>query len=373
MEFQVFVKPVGSRCNLSCDYCYYHDRGERGLHPAGQVMKADILGIYIKQHLDAWEGDNVMFSWHGGEPLLAGLDFYRKVIGLQKEYNREGKRIINGIQTNGMLLDNEWCSFLSENGFIVGLSIDGPAELHNMHRKSAAGIPSHNPVLKAWDLLKLYNISHELLCVVSNTNVAFPLDVYNFFRERAAEYITFLPLVEREGDNEVSPDSVDPLKFGQFLVSIFDAWKAEDIGRIKIQVFEEALRTAFGQEHTLCIFRKECGGVPLLEKNGNFYTCDHYADNENLVGNIRESSLATLLLSRKQTDFGRYKETSLPLYCRQCEVIDMCNGECPRNRFVNTPDGEPLHNYLCPGYMMLFNHIRPFADMVATAWKSTPV
>jgi len=373
MEFQVFVKPVGSRCNLSCDYCYYHGNDENHTHEKGYLMDRGLLERYIQQHLKAEKGDTIMFSWHGGEPLLAGIGFYADALRLQEKHNTEGKRIINGIQTNGILLDENWCRFLAANNFIVGLSIDGPPEFHDMHRVTRSGKPTSAQVNKAWDLLREHGIIYELLCVVGDSNVEYPLDIYNFFSQGNAEYITFLPLVEKAGFDGASRDSVDPVKFGKFMIAIFDIWKKEGIGKIKIQLFEEALRSSFGQDHTLCIFKRECGGVPLLEADGNFYTCDHYASSEYLVGNILKSPLSSLLDSKMQKDFGSLKAVSLPRYCLECEVLDICNGECPRNRFMSTPDGEPGLNFLCPGYRMLFNHIRPFAVKVAEAWKKRPV
>lgn len=370
MEFQIFIKPVGSACNLRCDYCYYSD-GFKNVTPAAvKVMKRELVERYIIQHLEAERGDVAMFSWHGGEPLLAGIDFFRDVLEIQARYNRQGRQVINGIQTNGTLLNREWGHFLAENNFIAGLSIDGPGWMHDHYRISRDGKPTYARVMEGWDILRSYNVKHELLCVVNNINVDYPQDVYKFFRERGAAFLTFLPLVERNGNSGVSKKSVDPVKFGRFMVEIFDLWKKEDIGRIKIQLFEEALRPAFGQQHTLCIFREECGGVPVIEMNGDFYTCDHYVNSSNLVGNILNSTVSELLLSSVQSGFGRYKATSLPQYCRQCEVLDMCNGECPRNRFISTPGGEPGLNWLCPGYKIIFNHIRPFAEKVAGAWKS---
>jgi len=370
MDFQIFVKPVGARCNLACDYCYYHSKWNNHREGNGNLMNASVLESYILQHLMAESGDTVMFSWHGGEPLLAGISFYREVLKLQEKYNTDRRRIVNGIQTNGILVDDKWCKFLYTNNFIVGLSIDGPQHLHDLHRIYGNGKPTFGKVNSAWKLLRSYGIIHELLCVVNSSNVDYPLEVYNYFSEGGAEYVTFLPLVEREGSEGVSVNSVDPLKFGEFLVVIFDKWKSGGIGKIKIQIFEEALRSAFGQDHTLCIFKKECGGVPLVEMDGNFYTCDHYADPGNLVGNVMDTTLSSLLSSSKQVEFGRNKEVSLPLYCRNCEVLNMCNGECPRNRFINTPGGEPGLNYLCRAYRMFFNHVRPFAGAVSDAWKS---
>ncbi|MCX6261861.1 MAG: SPASM domain-containing protein, partial [Bacteroidia bacterium] len=319
-EFQIFVKPVGALCNLRCKYCYYLDK--KALYPAesGFVMNDDILEKYIIQHIEATTEETVFFSWHGGEPLLAGIDFFRKAVFLQKKHKPSGVEIVNGVQTNGTL----------------------------------------------YEMLQRYRIRSEILCVVNSYNVKFPLVVYNFFKELGVKYITFLPLVERRPGTKsgVSRASVPPLEFGRFLVSVFDEWIERDIGEIKIQVFEEAARTAFNQEHTLCIFKENCGGVPVVELNGDFYSCDHFVNSDNLIGNINEGSVAGFLGSERQKAFGRAKSLTLPRYCVECEVKAMCNGECPKNRFINTPDGERGLNYLCSGYKTFFNHCRPFVEAI---------
>jgi len=314
-------------------------------------MTNELLERYIIQHIEATTGELILFSWHGGEPTLAGLDFYRKAIGLQKKHNSANKKIINGIQTNGTLLDNNWCRFLAEENFLVGISIDGPEKYHDIHRLDANGKGSFSRVMKGYELLKKYGVSTEILCVVNSQNVRDPLVLYDFFRGLDTKYITFLPLVVQDPASKdgVSEATVPSVQFGIFLSEIFDMWSGRDIGRIKIQIFEEASRRAFGQEHTLCIFRENCGGVPVIERNGYFYSCDHYVDPENLIGNINEGSVAEFLDSERQKAFGKLKSETLPRYCRECKFLDMCNGECPKNRFITTPDGEPGLNYLCPG------------------------
>jgi uncharacterized protein len=335
-------------------------------------MNDDILEKYIIQHIEASTEPIINFSWHGGEPLLAGFDFYMKVIRFQTAHKPVGRRIINGIQTNGMLINEEWCRFLAREEFIVGISIDGPAEFHNIHRRSKDGYPSWQKVIGGFHLLMKHGVVPEILCVVNSENVRHPLDIYNFFKQIGAQNITFLPLVEHETDTSsgASSNSVPSVEFGQFLSSVFDEWVGNDIGEIKIQIFEEAARTAFNQEHTLCIFKKNCGGVPVVETNGDFYSCDHYVDSEHLVGNIMNGSLVSFLDSEKQKSFGEFKSLSLPDYCTDCEVRAMCNGECPKNRFILTPDGETGLNYLCSGYKLFFNHCRPFVDAIAEAWKN---
>ncbi len=370
-EFQVFVKPVGPECNLRCSYCYYLSVKDNYSGGKACRMSDEILEKYIIQHIEASTGSDISFSWHGGEPLLAGIEFFRKVALLQKKYHPEGKTILNGIQTNGTLIDTDWCRFLSGEKYFVGISLDGPGHLHNIHRLNINGKSSFNDVLKGYRLLQQSGVHTEILCVVSNDNVKYPLEVYDFYRQLKARYITFLPLVEKEvgSPGKVTDASVRPDDFGEFLCRIFDKWVEHDIGRVKIQIFEEALRTAFNQDHTLCIFKRDCGGVPVVEHNGDFYSCDHFADNDHLIGNISNISLSALLDSSRQRDFGRDKSLSLPEYCKRCEVLGMCNGECPKNRFILTPEGEPGLNYLCAGYKLFFTHCRPFIEAVRTAWR----
>ena len=371
-EFQVFVKPVGAVCNLRCTYCYYLEKFKLYPDTKTALMNENVLGNYIRQHIEASTEKVITFSWHGGEPLMAGIEFYRKAVEMQKSYKPEGSVIFNGIQTNGTLINQEWSRFFSEENFAIGISIDGPGELHNRLRKTSGKKGTLSQVLNGYELLKKHGITSEILCVVSAVNVKYPLVVYDFFRQFGARYITFLPLVVRDrgSSSGVSPETVSPDDFGSFLVTVFDEWIEKDIGRIKIQIFEEALRAAFNQDHTLCIFKKECGGVPVVERNGDFYACDHYVDSEHLFGNILNESLSSLLDSEKQLSFGQAKSITLPDYCRKCEVLDMCNGECPKNRFISTPEGEPGLNYLCSGYKMFFRHCIPFINILKEVWKA---
>jgi uncharacterized protein len=369
-EFQVFVKPAGAECNLHCRYCYYLDKSALYGNIRRPLMSDEILEKYIAGLISATTGNEIFFSWHGGEPVLAGIDFFRKAVKLQKQYQPTGKRILNGIQTNATMLNDEFCRFLSDEGFFAGVSFDGPEELHDKFRVTGNGKGSFKESIRGYELLKNHNVATELLSVVHIENVYFPLKVYNFLKSLGSEYITFLPLVVRgsQPGSGVSRISVPSEPFGSFLMTVFDEWVAKDIGRIKIQIIEEAARTAFDQEHTLCIFKKRCGGVPVVEHNGDFYSCDHFADKEHLLGNISKIPLAELLDSEKQKRFGQAKSDTLPRQCRVCEVKEMCNGECPRNRFAITPDGEPGLNYLCQGYRRFFNHIKPFIVAIREEW-----
>ncbi len=370
-EFQVFVKPVGARCNLNCSYCYYLEKVGIARSVPGGCMSDEMLELYIRQHIEASTEPDIFFSWHGGEPTLAGIDFFRKVVTIQEAYIPQGSTVRNGIQTNGTLITDEWGRFLSRENFYVGLSIDGPDKYHNLNRTRANGSGTFEEAMRGLEILKQYSVPYEFLCVVSNDNVHAPLEIYRFFKELGASYITFLPLVEEDGrgSGRATPQSVRPMDFGRFLVTIFDEWIEKDIGRVKVQIFEEALRTAFRQEHTLCIFRVECGGVPVVEMDGDFYMCDHYVDAAHLIGNIADLTIAEMLDHPRQKAFGEHKFRSLPYYCRECEVRDMCNGECPKNRFVKTPDGEPGLNYLCEGYKHYFNYCLPFVNEVSRLWK----
>jgi uncharacterized protein len=371
-EFQIFVKPVGAACNLRCSYCYYLDKHDIGNADQPAIMSDDLLERYIVQHIEATTDETILFSWHGGEPVMAGIDFFRKAVKLQRKHLPPGKSVLNGIQTNGTLLTNEFCSFMATEGFIAGISIDGPQELHDRHRLTLGGGSSFARVINGYKLLRRNGVKSEILCVVGSHNESHPLEVYRFFKELGASYITFLPLViPGEGSaGEVTADSVGAAAFGDFLIKIFDEWKVKDISRIKIQIFEEALRSAFDQDHTLCIFKVNCGGVPVVERDGDFYSCDHFVSTDYLVGNITNRSVAEMLDSPEQKAFGAAKSETLPQYCRSCEVIKMCNGECPKNRFVKTPVGEPGLNYLCEGYKKFFNHCRPFTEAISNVWRN---
>lgn len=364
-EFQIFAKPVGSLCNLQCSYCYYLDKKE--LYPEKTTLvDNDLLRDYIIQHIEATTEEVILFSWHGGEPMLAGIEFYQNAVAIQKQYLPTGKKLVNGIQTNGTLIDEEWCRFLSKENFLVGISLDGTEELHNQFRTNRKGDGTFQMVINGLMLLQQYGITFEILCVVNAINVKYPTEVYRFFKELGAKYISFLPLVEQQHGTPsgASSASVPPAEFGRFLMAIFDEWVEQDINNIQIQIFEEAIRTAFNQEHVLCVFKKNCGGVPVVEQNGDFYACDHFVNSNHLVGNIRKTPLTSLLDSPHQKAFGMAKSLTLPKYCRQCLVLNMCNGECPKNRFIEAPDGEPGFNYLCEGFKAFFMHIKPFVEAV---------
>ncbi len=370
-EFQVFAKPVGALCNLGCVYCYYLEKEH--IYGAGAPLRMsdEVLEEYIIRQIEATTDPVIHFAWHGGEPTLFGLNSFHKIVQFQQKHKPAGKEIINGIQTNGTLLNEAWCEFFAAEQFVVGISMDGPEEMHNRYRLTKDQRAAFEQTMRGYDLLQQFRVPTEILCVVNDYNVQQPLTVYRFFKQLNAGYITFLPLVERQPRTEtgVTPETVPADAFGDFLCTIFDEWVNEDIGRVKIQIIEEATRTAFNQEHTLCIFKQRCGGVPVVEHNGDFYSCDHYVDQDHLLGNIMDRSLAELLDSPEQKAFGQAKLDTLPQYCRGCEVLDMCNGECPKNRFIRTPDGESGLNYLCEGYRKFFIHCKSFVNEVAARWQ----
>ncbi len=370
-EFQVFVKPVGSRCNLACEYCYYLNKNQ--ILAKGQAfrMSDTLLEEYIIQHIHSSPEPVIRFSWHGGEPTVLGLNTFRKIVEFQRKHLPKHKKIENGMQTNGTLLDHDWCRFLSEENFTLGISLDGPQELHDTFRKTQDLHPTYTQTMRGYELVRSHGINCDILCVVNAVNVEHSEKVYRFFKHIQVPYVSFLPLVELQPGTQrnVSSRSVPPQAWGEFLCSVFDEWKHHDIGRIKIQIFEEAARSAFGQEHSLCIFRPVCGEIPVVEHNGDFYSCDHYVDPKHLVGNILKNPLHELLESPAQRSFGKAKLKDLPVFCQRCEVRVQCHGECPKNRFIETPDGEPGLNYLCSGYKRFFNHCQSWVDTVARQWR----
>jgi uncharacterized protein len=370
-EFQVFAKPIGPICNLDCHYCYYLRK--KDLYPKEESFRMPdfILEEYIAEHIAAASGSVINFSWHGGEPTMLGLDYFRKVVALQRKHQPRNQRITNGIQTNGTLLDEEWCRFLAEQAFAVGLSLDGPQGMHDHYRVTKGQDPTHNEAMRGYRLLRQHEVPCDVLCVVHSENVQHPTEVYRFFKQIEAPSIGFLPLVEPQPDGKhgVSQRTVQAEALGNFLCAIFDEWKSHDIERVKVQIFEEAARTAFGQEPALCIFRRTCGDVPVVEHNGDFFSCDHFVDTEHRLGNIQEIPLANLLESGPQRDFGRAKLDTLPRYCRSCEVLDMCHGGCPKDRILHSPDGEGGLNYLCAGYKRFFTHCQPFVAELSALWR----
>jgi uncharacterized protein len=374
-EFQIFAKPAGAHCNLECRYCYYLEK--ELLYPQAKPprMADDLLEEYIAQQIAIAPGPEITFSWHGGEPTVLGLEYFRRIVELQGKHQPDGRRIINTIQTNGVLLTDDWCRFFAAEHFAVGLSLDGPPALHDAYRVTKDKKTTHGQVMRAYGLLRKHELPVDLLCVVHARNVQHPLEVYRFFKEMGAQYVSLIPLVEPRPDSPagVSERTVPPEAFGDLLCAIFDEWFRRDIGRIIVQNLEEAARPAFGLDHSLCIFRPTCGDFPVVEHNGDFYSCDHFVTPEHRLGNIRETPLLQLLESPVQQAFGRAKQEALPACCQQCDVRSMCNGGCPKDRIIRTPDGGPGLNYLCAGYRRFFTHCRPYTvQMASLQWGGHP-
>jgi uncharacterized protein len=355
--FNIMVFPVGPICNLACKYCYYLNK--TSLYPETKDfrMSEELLEEFIKQYIDAQPGPIINFGWQGGEPTLRGIDFFRKAVELEKKYLPEGWQFINSFQTNGVLLNPEWCDFLRENNFLVGISIDGPADLHDAYRVDQEGKPSHERVLNGLHLLQEHHVEYNILCVVNDVNVSKPLEVYNFFKQEGVKFIQFIPLVEHLGQGKVSSRSINGEEYGQFLTAIFDEWIINDLGDIFVQIFEEAVAAWAGYGAGLCVFSETCGLAPVMEHNGDLYSCDHFVFPEYKLGNIWETPIKELVNSPQQREFGLSKRDALPEVCKKCDVRFICNGGCLRNRIATTEDGEPGLNYLCTGYKQFFSYI----------------
>lgn len=387
--FHLLAKPTGAICNLDCKYCFFLSK--EMLYPGDRFRMSDeLLEAYIRQLLEAQPLGEVNVAWQGGEPTLMGLDFFRRAVGYAERYRRPTQNVLHSMQTNGTLLDDEWCAFLKKHNFLVGLSIDGPKAMHDTYRVNKGGAGSFDQIMRAWKTLHGHGVDVNILCTINAANGDHPLEVYRFFRdELQARYMQFIPIVERTtqellplanlgwGDRTgadrplytqhgalVTERSVGAEQFGRFLIAIFDEWVRRDVGKVFVQTFDVALGSWLGQ-HSLCIFSPTCGGALALEHNGDLYSCDHYVEPGYLLGNIQQTSMAELVTSEKQRAFGLEKLDNLPKYCRECEVRFACHGECPRNRFITTPDGEPGLNYLCAGYKLFFKHIDPAMKTMA--------
>jgi len=369
--FQVMLKPRGAICNLDCTYCYYLPK-ER-LYPNSRFrMTDDLLDAFTRQYIIAQRVPEVTFAWQGGEPTLMGLDFFKQAIELQKRHKRPGMTIHNVLQTNGVILDDAWCRFFKENNFLVGISIDGPSQLHDAYRVDGSDRPTFERVMAGLELLKKHGVEFNTLTCVHAANGDYPLEVYHFLRDEVqSRYMQFIPIVVRDNETgfqegeTVTKHSVTGRRYGDFLKAIFDQWVRRDVGRVFVQIFDVALAAWAGQRPGLCIFEETCGTALALEHNGDLYSCDHFVEPRYYLGNINEDDLITLVGSEQQRQFGLAKRDTLPRYCRECQVRFVCNGGCPKNRVRHTPDEEPGLNYLCEGYKDFFSHIDPIMKSMA--------
>jgi uncharacterized protein len=375
----VLVKPVGAACNLGCTYCFYLSK--RSLYPHGSFRMADdLLEEFTRQYIAVQRVPEVTFAWQGGEPTLMGLDFFRRAVDLQRQYRRPGMRILNAIQTNGTLLDDEWCQFFRVNDFLVGVSLDGPQELHDVYRRDGGGKPTFGRVMAGLERLAAHDVRFNILSCVSAANAERPVEVYRFLRDQVrAEFIQFIPIVERDNasgfqeGNRVTRRSVTGVQYGHFLIAVFGEWVRCDVGRVFVQIFDVSLAAWVGQPAGLCVFSPTCGTALAIEHNGDLYACDHYVEPSYLQGNIMDTPLEELAGSARQREFGLAKKESLPKPCRECDVRFVCHGGCPKNRVLRTADNEAGLNYLCAGYQAFFRHIdRPMRFMASELQAGRP-
>lgn len=372
----LLAKPAGSRCNLACKYCYYLEKSLLFEKHSPQVMDDALLEKFIHDYIGAQTTQEVLFTWHGGEPLMRPLQFYKKAVALQRKY-AAGRRIDNCLQTNGTLLTDEWCRFFKEQGWLVGVSVDGTQEMHDAYRRAKGGGPSHHKVMQGIRLLQKHGVEWNALAVVNDFNADYPKEFYRFFKEIGCRFIQFTPIVERllphadgrqlaaveeEGTGGMMPFSVSPEQWGDFLIGIFDEWVKEDVGEYFVQLFDATLANWMGVQPGICTLARTCGHAGAIEWNGDVFACDHFVFPQYRLGNLREKSLVEMMYSPKQREFGRAKQTALPRQCRECRWLFACNGECPKNRFARTADGEKGLNFLCNGYRRFFEHVAPYMD-----------
>ena len=373
----VLAKPVGASCNLRCKYCYYLEKSHLYRNAPARVMSDELLERFVQEYIQAQTMSQVLFTWHGGEPLMRPLSFYRKAVALQEKY-ASGRQIDNTIQTNGTLLTDEWCEFFKEHNWLVGISIDGPQEFHDEYRRTTSDKPSWQKVMRGIRLLRKHGVEWNAMAVVNDFNAGYPLEFYHFFKEMGAKYIQFAPVVERMAahsdgrhlatlvDQEcpVADFSVSPAQWGDFLCAIFDEWVRHDVGQTYVEIFDCTLANWVGERPGICVYAKECGHAGVMEFNGDVYSCDHFVFPEYKLGNIRDRTLVEMLYGEQQRQFSCLKHASLPKQCKECEWEFACHGECPKNRFVNDRYGNPGLNYLCSGYRHFYEHVAPYMDFM---------
>ncbi len=374
----VMLKPAGAHCNLACKYCYYLEKNNLYQNSHRHLMSDEMLEQFTREYIEAQTMPQVLFTWHGGEPLMRSIDFYKKALALQKKY-AHGKQIDNVIQTNGTLLTDEWCEFFAKNHWLVGISVDGPQEYHDHYRVTPDGKPSWEKVMQGISLLKKHRVEWNAMAVVNAYNAEHPLEFYHFFRDNGCQYLQFTPIVERLTEHEdgrtlasladdreipLADASVTPQQWGNFLCTIFDDWVRHDVGKTFVEIFDCTLANWMGVLPGICAYSKECGHAGVMEHNGDVYSCDHFVFPEYKLGNIREQSLIDMLYGEKQQAFSRLKHTSLPRQCKECDMEFACHGECPKNRFEKDKYGEPGLNYLCQGYYQYYTHVAPYMDFM---------
>ena len=374
----VMLKPAGAHCNLACKYCYYLEKNNLYQNSHRHLISDEMLEQFTREYIEAQTMPQVLFTWHGGEPLMRSIDFYKKALALQKKY-AHGKQIDNVIQTNGTLLTDEWCEFFAQNHWLVGISIDGPQEYHDHYRVTPAGKPSWEKVMQGISLLKKHRVEWNAMAVVNAYNAEHPLEFYHFFRDNGCQYLQFTPIVERLTEHEdgrtlasladdreipLADASVTPQQWGNFLCTIFDDWVRHDVGKTFVEIFDCTLANWMGVLPGICAYSKECGHAGVMEHNGDVYSCDHFVFPEYKLGNIRDQSLIDMLYGEKQQAFSRLKHTSLPRQCKECDMEFACHGECPKNRFEKDKYGELGLNYLCQGYYQYYSHVAPYMDFM---------
>ncbi len=385
LPFGLITKPIGSKCNLNCTYCYYLEKENLYHHSGSFRMNDALLENYIRQYIDAQPDNAVSFVWQGGEPGLLGIDFYKKVLAYQKKY-AAGKIIENAFQTNGTLINEDWCLFLRDNNFLVGISIDGPEKLHNKYRQTRTGSPTFESVMKAIYLFNKHRVEYNTLTTLNNHNAEFPVEIYTFLKSIGSRFIQFLPVVERIEENEgkpggllpvdyqgkaqVTPWSVDSVQFGKFMITVFDEWVKQDVGAVFVQLFDATLANWIGESPGVCMYAPICGRSAVIEHNGDVYSCDHMVFPEYFLGNINQDSLAELMNGMQQQVFGQDKYSKLPGKCLKCKFLNACYGECPKKRFNYTDENEYGLNYLCEGYYNFYGHVAPYMNFMVSELKN---
>jgi uncharacterized protein len=385
IAYHIMAKPVGARCNLNCKYCYYLEK--KNLYKANSIplMPKTVLENFIKQYIQSQSAPVISFVWQGGEPMLAGLEFFQIAVEYQKYY-AAGRRIMNAFQTNGTLINDNWCKFFKQNNFLIGISIDGPEEIHDYYRLNLHGENTWKKVMKGIKLLQDYQIDFNTLTVINNHNANYPQEVYSFLKSIGSNYHQYIPIVEQsvtgennyplslvsptfEGRTKITEWSVSPEQYADFYIQIFNQWVRNDVGSLFVQMFDVMLANWIGEPCGLCVFDQTCGNASVIEHNGDLFSCDHFVYPENFLGNIRDKSIIEMMLSKKQQSFGTDKRDRLPDFCLNCEFLHICNGGCPKSRITVTPGGEKGLNHLCRGLKTLFKHVTPYMNYMANELK----